>query len=602
MRRLTLRALRIPVGPKLDRVLRPRTISSWLRAGFGATLCLLALAGTLCVAALRDANRRNQTAAAMLTEEYEAVQQVVTTVLREVVVGTRFVETRDAADERRYLSLVDEADALRRAAIRLPEIGVDERARLEAVGRIQSAFEARLAVARAWRAVGREQDAGRVLAATAHDVDAMQEELGRFRAAAAVRMAQREAEMTSLLRRRELSLAALLAVTLAVAAFFSAATSRAVTRPLAALGRETAAIGAGDLRDASARAHGANGMAERDIDRWIADEDPAREYVHLARAIDGARARLRTLLSSVQAEADQVTGAAVELAESANGAAASTQHVTGAVTEISSGAAVQLDALHSASAAMTQLADQGAAIADAAEEQERAGRDIRQTTTATQTEISRALDALLGARAVVEESSREMASLREAAAVVDDFAAVISEIASQTNLLALNAAIEAARAGSAGRGFGVVAQEVRALAEQSSKAADEVADNVRRIRARLASATAAAETGRTRLRDAETVANAATTALARIEQAVARVEEASSRVTEMVFENRAALAAAEDALASARDAAASHAAAAEEVAASTEQTAATVQQVSATAEMLQAGAVRVHGMVSEFRT
>ena len=48
-------------------------------------------------------------------EEYEAVQQVVTTVLREVVVGTRFVKARDAADERRYLSLVDEADALRRA-------------------------------------------------------------------------------------------------------------------------------------------------------------------------------------------------------------------------------------------------------------------------------------------------------------------------------------------------------------------------------------------------------------------------------------------------------------------------------------------------------
>jgi len=586
-------------GARLVRLrVRPRTIAGWLRAGFGATLCLLALAGTLCVAALRDANRRNQDAAALLSEEYEAVQQVVTTVLREVVAGTRFVETRDPSDERRYLSLVDEADGLRRAAIRLKQIGVDERARLEAVGRIQGEFEARLAVARAWRAVGREQDAGRVLAATARDVDAMQEELGRFRAAAAVRMAMREAEMTSQLRRRELALAAVLAITLAVAAFFSAATSRAVTRPLTALRRETDAIGAGDLRDATSR--GTTG--ERDIERWIAEDDPAREYVQLARAIDGARARLRTLLASVQSEADQVTGAAVELTESANGAAASTQHVTGAVTEISSGAAVQLDALHSASAAMTQLADQGAAIADATEEQERAGRDIRQTTTATQAEISRALDALLGARAVVEESSREMTSLREAAAVVDDFAAVISEIASQTNLLALNAAIEAARAGSAGRGFGVVAQEVRALAEQSAKAADEVADNVRRIRARLSSATAAAETGRTRLRDAETVANGATTALARIEQAVQRVEEASSRVTEMVFENRAALSAVEDALASARDAAASHAAAAEEVAASTEQTAATVQQVSATAEMLQAGAVRVHGMVSEFRT
>ncbi len=126
----------------------------------------------------------------------------------------------------------------------------------------------------------------------------------------------------------------------------------------------------------------------------MAADRPAEEYLALAHAIDGARDRLRTLLASVQQEADQVTGAASELAASATGAAASTHHVTGAVTEISTGAAVQLDALHSASAAMTQLAEQSAAIAGAAGEQEQAGRDIRTTATATRAEISRALDAL----------------------------------------------------------------------------------------------------------------------------------------------------------------------------------------------------------------
>jgi methyl-accepting chemotaxis protein len=581
--------------------MRPSTIRGWLRAGFGATLCLLALAGTLSVAALRDANARSTTALTELGKEYETVQQVVTAVLREIVAGTRFVDTGDSTDERRYVTLVDEADKLRRSAMSLRSLGMKERANLEVVGRIQSTFEARLAVARAYRALGKEPDARRVLALTARDVDAVETELGRLRAEAAQRTVLRESEMTAELTRRQIALGAVLAATLAVAAFFSAATSRAVTRPLAALGRETAAIGAGDLRDAASRTAGGS-LGERDLARWIAEEAPADEYVSLGRALDEARARLRILLSSVQDETDRVTSAASELAESATGAAASTQHVTSAVTEISTGAAVQLDALHSASAAMTQLADQGAAIADAAEEQERAGRDIRVTATATRAEISRAVETLLSARAVVNESAKEMTALREAAAVVDDFTAVISEIASQTNLLALNAAIEAARAGSAGRGFAVVAQEVRTLAEQSSRAADEVAENVRRIRTRVASATRAVETGTTRLRDVENVAGAASAALERIEEAVARVETASSRVTEMVFDNRAAIAAAEDALVSARDAAASHAAAAEEVAASTEQTAATVQQVSATAELLQSGAVRVHDMVKEFRT
>jgi methyl-accepting chemotaxis protein len=270
--------------------------------------------------------------------------------------------------------------------------------------------------------------------------------------------------------------------------------------------------------------------------------------------------------------------------------------------EISTGASVQLDALHSASAAMRQLAEQGAGIAEAAEEGERAGRDIRATANATRAEMARAVDTLLGAREVVRTSAEEMAGLRDATAAIDDFVAAISEIASQTNLLALNAAIEAARAGSAGRGFAVVAQEVRALAEQSARAADEVTESVRRIRARVASAVAAVETGTTRLQDVEHVAGAASDALARIEGAVARVEEVSGLVTAAVFENREAITAAEQALVSARDAAAAHAAAAEQVAASTEQTSASVQQVSATAEVLEAGAVRVRDVVKEFRT
>ncbi|MDF1505119.1 methyl-accepting chemotaxis protein, partial [Roseisolibacter sp. H3M3-2] len=348
---------------------------------------------------------------------------------------------------------------------------------------------------------------------------------------------------------------------------------------------------------------GAAGAAgARDLRTWVAEDRPAVEYARLGIAVDRARERLRGLVGRVQEETDRVTGAARELAQNAGATAVSTQHVTGAVLEISNGASVQLDALHSASAAMEQLAEQGAAIADAAEASERAGREIRGTATGTRAEIARAVDALLGAREGADDSAREMAALREATAVVDDFVAVISEIASQTHLLALNAAIEAARAGSAGRGFAVVAQEVRALAEQSAAAADEVTENVRRIRERVTSAVAASETGAGRLRDAELVAQGASRALARIEDAVVRVEEASERVTALTFENRSAIEAAERALVSARDAAASHAAAAEEVAASTEQTAAAVEEVSATSEELSGGAATLRELLGEFRT
>jgi methyl-accepting chemotaxis protein len=403
--------------------------------------------------------------------------------------------------------------------------------------------------------------------------------------------------------RREVAIVAVLGAALLVALFFATVTARAVTVPLRSLAAEVEAMGAGDLRQAAARdTDEFETRAPRDLATWVAEDRPAAEYVRLGVALDRARERLRALLSRVQDEADRVTAAASELAQNAASTAASTQHVTGAVLEISGGATVQLDALHSASAAMRQLAEQGAEIAEAADASEAAGREIRTTANATRHEIARAVDGLLGAREVVGESAREMAALRETAAAVDDFAAVIGEIASQTHLLALNASIEAARAGSAGRGFAVVAQEVRALAQQSAAAAEEVTGNVRRIRTRLTAAASAVETGAARLADAGTIAEGAARALDAVEEAVARVESAAERVTEAVFENRAAIGAAEDALASARDAAASHAAAAEEVAAATEQTAAAVEEVSVTADELRNGAAAVRGKVGEFRT
>jgi methyl-accepting chemotaxis protein len=582
--------------------LRPGTIRGWLRAGFGANLVLLAAAGGVAIAGLRTATTRATTAVADLRVHQDTVQQVGPAILREVVTGSRYAETGSATYLRRYQQAMDDADDLRRRALAVHGLSVGERALLETMGARQSTVEARLAMVRAFRALGRTADAERVLGRAMEDVTLIGEELVQLRAAAATRGTEREAAMAAALWTGEVRLAALLAAALAVGAFFASATSRAVTRPLAALAEELGAIGAGDLREAPHRDDARRRGHARDLRRWIAEERPAIEYARLGVAVDRARERLRALVGRVQEETDRVTNAASELAQNAGATAVSTQHVTGAVLEISNGASVQLDALHSASAAMEQLAEQGAAIAEAAEASERAGREIRGTATGTRAEIARAVDALLGARGGADDSAREMAALREATAVVDDFVAVISEIASQTHLLALNAAIEAARAGSAGRGFAVVAQEVRALAEQSAAAADEVTENVRRIRERVGSAAAASEAGAGRLRDAELVAAGASRALARIEEAVARVEEAAERVTALTFENRAAIEAAEHALVSARDAAASHAAAAEEVAASTEQTAAAVEEVSATSEELSGGAATLRGLLGEFRT
>lgn len=93
-----------------------------------------------------------------------------------------------------------------------------------------------------------------------------------------------------------------------------------------------------------------------------------------------------------------------------------------------------------------------------------------------------------------EESKRSIATLTEAVSKIDSFVMIISKIAEQTNLLALNATIEAARAGEAGRGFSVVASEVKQLANQTASATVEITEQINVIQsATRNSATAIAE-------------------------------------------------------------------------------------------------------------
>jgi methyl-accepting chemotaxis protein len=270
------------------------------------------------------------------------------------------------------------------------------------------------------------------------------------------------------------------------------------------------------------------------------------------------------------------------------------------VTEMAHGAGMQLDVLNGAGSAVIQLAASGRTIAEAVRESQTRGAEIRVSATTTALEIGRAVDTLLAAREVFDRSATEINGLRQSLSVVDDFASTISEIASQTNLLALNAAIEAARAGDAGRGFAVVADEVRKLAEQSGRAAQEVTQNVGRIREGVLGTSRAVESGTTQMRDVSAVASGAREALAEIQLAVSRVELASNRVSEAVSGNATAIASVEEAIAKASDTAQSHAAAAQEVAAATEETSASVEQLEATSHQLNASAQRVRARVGEF--
>ena len=568
-------------------LVRLSTIRVRLIAGFSTSVGLLLVAGLLGWFGLKRSNAEAERTVRALADRSELTEQATTSILRELVAGLRFLTSRSPEDEAQYAALVAEAESFRRNALSVGMLRADERRRLEVIGTLKAAMEVRIAVTHAWQTIGNETNAQRVLQQTNREMQAIEAELQALRRAARSSADDSMERMRDELWRAELLLALVVAAAFGVAAFFGLSTARAVSDPLVPLREEMMAIGAGDLRDPG-------------VD--LRTQGVAREYAELIDAMQQARARLRLLLSHVQDEADQVTLAAGELSLSAASSAASSQEVTTAALNMSHGASVQLSALNHASLTVRQLADVGVSIGEAAEETDRVGREIRTTTNSTRDQVQRAIDSLLGAREVVTASRAEMGSLRDATSVIDEFVRVISEIATQTNLLALNAAIEAARAGSAGRGFAVVAQEVRTLAEQSANAANEVTENVNRIRARIASTSSAVESGATRLKDVEVVAEGVTVALSRIEHAVGQVEGAAARVTSAVHANRQSLSAVHASLTSARDTAEGHAKAAGQVAASTAQTSASAHEVSATTERLQTASLRVRGLIGEFRT
>ncbi len=197
------------------------------------------------------------------------------------------------------------------------------------------------------------------------------------------------------------------------------------------------------------------------------------------------------------------------LAETLQSVASAAEHVASASTEISanacqtaSGAEAQRDQVHQIATAMQEMS---ATVREVSDNSNRAADSARQASASAREGGVIVNDTLARMRALAEfvhATGKKVGELGTRSDQIGKIIGVIDDIADQTNLLALNAAIEAARAGEQGRGFAVVADEVRKLAERTSKATKEIADMISAIQTetrdaveRMQSGTAQVESG-----------------------------------------------------------------------------------------------------------
>ncbi len=145
--------------------------------------------------------------------------------------------------------------------------------------------------------------------------------------------------------------------------------------------------------------------------------------------------------------------------------------------------------------------------------------------------MKKAIISMVKIKDVVSKSSEVISGLSTSAEDIGNIIDVIDDIAEQTNLLALNAAIEAARAGEHGRGFAVVADEVRKLAERSGSATKEIADLIKGIQGESEAAVLAMEEGTNEVEGGVTLAENSGSALERIIQGVDKTKELVKQIT-----------------------------------------------------------------------